>query len=214
MREKNGVLSWLPTVVGVCALVLITIVAIARLTPRPEQQQTALPEPAFSLPGTTAGPQVPVSLFPADSASAEPSPTSVPPRRTRATAPPAATTAPRTTVPPPAPPTTAAVTVTAGYSVLSSFGDSFIGQVRLTNVTAEPRDWTVVLIFPSNVGGLRAFWVDGLQQPTLRQSGRTFTWTSTVPLAARSTAGLRFDFSRSGSGDTPSTCEANGSRCS
>jgi hypothetical protein len=106
------------------------------------------------------------------------------------------------------------VTVAGRYGVENSFGDSFIGQVRLTNPTAQSRSWTAVLAFPANVGSLRAFWIDGQAQPALSQSGRTFTWTSSVPLAAGSTIALKFDFNRSGSGDTPSTCAVNGASCS
>jgi hypothetical protein len=216
---KTGVLSWLPTVLGVCALISFTIVTIVRLTPWP-RQEAALPPPApaFTLPGTTSGPQIPVSVRPAESPSSQgaapggqaglPGPTTAQHSRKPATEP-VVTTPPRTT--PPAP---AAVTVSGTYGVESSYGDSFIGRVALTNVTGSARSWTAVLVFPGNVGSLRTFWVDGQQQPALKQSGRTFTWTSAVTLAAGQTIQLKFDFNRSGSGDTPSTCKVNGASCS
>jgi len=224
MREKfgkGGSLSWLPVTLGVCALISFTIIAIMRLTPWQEEQSVLPPPPPeFTLPGTASGPQVPVSVLPPQSpsdsraalSSAAPSSAARPtaPSKTPGRKP---TTAPRTTPPPPAP-TRVVVTVAGHYSVANSFGDSFIGQVRLTNTTGVARGWTATLAFPSNVGRLRASWVDGQPQPSVRQSGRTFTWTSAVPLAAGATIQLNVDFDRSGSGDTPTTCVVNGARCS
>jgi hypothetical protein len=221
MREKfgkPGVLSWLPTVLGVCALISFTIVTIMRLTPWP-RQQAALPPPApaFTLPGTTSGPQLPVSLLPQDSSAVTNPPRTDPaasagPSRTPVTRPVVTTTPPRTT--PAAPPAPTTVTVSGTYGVDNSFGDSFIGRVALTNGTGSAHGWTATLVFPNNVGSLRTFWVDGQQQPTLQQSGRTFTWTSVVSLSPSQTIQLKFDFNRTGSGDTPSTCRVNGVTCS
>lgn len=203
---------------GVCALISFTIVAIMRLTPwQSEQGALPPPPPEFTLPGTASGPQVPVSVLPPQSTSETPAAPSsatpaVTPSKTPGRKP---TTPPRTTPPPPDPaPTRVVVTVAGRYSVVNSFGDSFIGQVQLTNTTGAARAWTATLAFPSNVGKLRTAWVDGQPQPSLRQSGRTFTWSSATPLAAGATIQLKFDFDRSGSGETPTTCVVNGARCS
>jgi hypothetical protein len=118
---------------------------------------------------------------------------------------PTGTNPPRTTPPPSG--------VTARYSVLQSFGDSFIGQVELADTTGRDLAWKVVLVFPSNVGELRTSWLESLPQPSLSERGQTYAWTSSVPLAAGSKAQLRFHFDRTGTGDSPSSCTVNGSPC-
>lgn len=174
---------------GVITLVGIAAITVVQLVPG-DRTTAALPPPApaFSFPGATTGPPPPVSLIPptATSRSYRMSATQAPPRPSG---------------------------VTGSYSVLQSFGDSFIGQVELTNTTARQLDWKVVLVFPSSVGNLRTSWLESLPQPTLSERGQTYTWTSSVPLAARSTAQLRFHFDRTGSSDSPLSCGVNGSAC-
>ncbi|MFF5292198.1 cellulose binding domain-containing protein [Paractinoplanes globisporus] len=123
------------------------------------------------------------------------------PTRTR----PAIITPPRTTE------ATRPATVTGRYHVLESYGDSFIGEVLLTNRTGTGQDWVVTLTYP---GTLRTSWLESLPQPTLVQRGDTYTWTSSVPLAASSTGQLRFHFDRSGGSDNPDACSVNGQSCS
>ena len=174
------------------------------------------PQPAFTLPGGISGPQVPVSMLPADDPAEGPedgsgaipvkTPVTTAPASQRPRPPAAASsTTPRTTAPPPA--------VTGRFQVIDSYGDSFAGEVLLTNTATDARSWKVSLAFPSNVGGLRVSCLEGQPQPTLARRGRTYTWTATVMLSAGSTAQLRFHFDRSGSGQTPSSCTVNGSRC-
>lgn len=206
MQEKSGIvgaLPWLPTILGVAALVALTIVTIVRLTPE-DSRTLPPPEPAFTLPGTTSGPQAPVSLIPTtpggpatDPASPDPKPTS------RAI--PAAITPPRTS-PKPARP----VLVSGHYHVLNSYADNFIGEVLLTNRTGVEQNWTVTLSYP---GTLRTSWLESLPQPTLVQRGHTFTWTSSVPLAAGSSGQLRFQFDKVDGSETPGSCTVNGSPC-
>jgi hypothetical protein len=205
-----GIPSWFWICLGVILLVLTTMFTVIRLMPLGgEAAALPPPAPAFSLPPGAAGPQVPVSLLPTTStvASAPPS-SSVPapsPSGTRGyeiTVP----DAPRTTTPP-------AALISGRYQVLTSYSDSFIAQVLLTNGTAQPQSWRAILVFPGNVGELVTSWVESLPQPALKQSGHTFTWTSSAPLAARSTGQLRFHFKRTGSGDTPTSCSANDAAC-
>src|SRR5689334_2570617 len=137
MQERSGIertLPWVPTILGVLALVVFSVVTIARLTPR-HSRTLPPPQPAFTLPGTTSGPQAPVSLIPATAGtSPDPVPTSraipaviTPPRHTTA---PTATTKP-------APP----VVVSGRFHVLNSYADNFIGEVLLTNRTGAGLNW-------------------------------------------------------------------------
>ena len=199
-----GVPSWFLTTLGVIALLGITAITIVRLVPGDNGNASLPPpQPAFSLPGTTSGPQDPVSLVPPSAPAASPDPAERGSHSWQTTV---AAPRPRTTPPP-------AALVTGRYSVLQSFGDAFIGQVLLTNTTGTPQNWRATLVFPSNVGDLRTSWLESLPQPTLSRHGHSFTWTSSVPLAARSTGELRFHFERTGSGDTPDSCEVNGAPC-
>ncbi|WP_030439267.1 cellulose binding domain-containing protein [Actinoplanes subtropicus] len=223
------VLPWLPPILAVAALVAFTIVTIVRLTPA-QTQTLPPPEPAFTLPGGTSGPQGPVSLVPTlpssappiDPANPDPKPTSrtipvvVNPPRT--TAPPndpppndpppnnpPRTTPPRTTEPP------RPVAVSGHYDVVNSYSDNFIGEVRLTNLTGAGQNWAVTLTYPGN---LRTSWLEGLPQPTMVRRGNTYTWTSSVPLAPGSSAQMRFQFDKVNGSETPSGCSVNGASCS
>ncbi|WP_433378117.1 cellulose binding domain-containing protein [Actinoplanes sp. CA-142083] len=195
------VLPWIPTIVGVLALIGFTAVTIIRLTPGHSQPQTLPPpEPPFTLPGTTSGPQAPVSLVPTP-----PSPASTKPStQTSRTIPAVIRPTPEQTEKPEQP------AVTGEYSVLNSYDDSFIGQVLVINRTSEPQDWVVTLTYPGN---LRTSWLESLPQPTLSRRGHTFTWTSSVPLAAGASGRLRFHFDRADGSDTPDSCSVNGSPC-
>ena len=208
MREKSGsmrVLPWIPTILGVVALVVFAAVTIVRLLPGNATPRTLPPpEPPFTLPGTTSGTQAPISLPP----SAGPSPASVRPTEAGVLSP--SRTAPAVIRPPRA--TTAApANVVGKYRVIESYGDSFIGEVLVTNRASVPQDWVVKLTYP---GSLRTSWLESLPQPTRVQRGNTFTWTSSVPLAAGSSGQLRFHFDRAGGSDTPDSCVVNGSPCS
>ncbi|GIF21411.1 hypothetical protein BJ973_005142 [Actinoplanes tereljensis] len=177
-------------------------ILILRSVPGRSEPSTLLsPEPAFTLPGVTSGPQIPVSLLPStptDSGSPtlEKTTKTVPPRDP--TSDPQPTTAP------------AAVTVSGTYRILNSYPDAFIGEVLLRNHTGTGRSWTVTLNYP---GALVTSWLESLPQPTLVQRGTSYTWTSSVPLAAGSTGSLRFHFKLSGSAG-PENCAVNGSACS
>jgi hypothetical protein len=210
VQEKSGierVIPWLPTILGVAALVAFTIVTIVRLVPGHSQTLPPPPEPAFTLPGTTSGPQAPISLVPTTSAGPAVDITSPDPKPT-SRAIPAVVTPPRTTTrtTKPARP----ILVSGQYHVLNSFDDSFIGEVLLTNRTSVEQNWTVTVSYPGN---LHTSWLESLPQPTLVQRGHTFTWTSSVPLAVGSSGQLRFQFDIDGS-ETLDRCTVNGLPCS
>jgi hypothetical protein len=67
--------------------------------------------------------------------------------------------------------------------------------------------------FPGTVGRLITSWVESAPQATLTVSGQTYTWRSSVPVPSGSSVPLRFHFVRSGTGNFPATCTANGSPC-
>jgi hypothetical protein len=221
MQEKSGivrVLPWLPTVLGVAALVAFTILTIVRLLPE-HSRTLPPPEPAFALPGTTSGSPAPVSPIPTEliptelipaASSATPAavPTSATPSPGRSSAP--ARTIPAVIVPPRTTEPARPVTVSGQYHVLNSYDDSFIGEVLLTNHTSAGQNWVVTLTY---AGNLRTSWLESLPQPTLVQRGHTFTWSSSVPLAAGSTGQLRFQFDKVGGSETPDACTVDGSPC-
>jgi hypothetical protein len=199
---NEGIPPWFLMTLGVIALIGLAAISIVRLQPRDESDALPPPAPAFTLPAATAGPQAPVSLVPSPSPSPSLSLSPTETRRFESTA----ATPTRTTRPP-------AGDVTGRYRVLESYGDSFIGEVLLTNVTGRPQSWRVTLVVPSSVTGLRTSWLESLPQPRLAVSGRTYTWTSSVDLAARSTGQLRFHFERDGGAVNPSSCTVDGASC-
>jgi hypothetical protein len=224
MRQRSGsdrvwgLIPWIPAIAGIGSLTALLVIAAIRLAPwstaphplPPPQPPLSLPmAPATTAPTPGSAVTVPVgrpTAVPAVNApegpAANPTPTRPATRpSTRPTTRPATTTAP-----PPSP-------VTGRYQVNNSYGDSFIGQVMITNAASSARDWTVTLVFPAGVGRLRTSWLEGQPQPTLTRSGQTYTWTSTVPLAAGTSGPLRFMFDRSGTAERPSRCTTNGQAC-
>jgi hypothetical protein len=205
-------LSWSVVNIGVGVMIGLFIAAFA-LTRPDATTPDALPD-APPVPSPTPAPVVEREPFrpPETDDAGSPVPTSpaasrvtaVPSRRNSEgsppTRPPAANPAPRT--------------VTGRYRLMDSYGDSFIGEVLLTNVTSAARGWTVQLRFPTNVGGLRTAWVEGAPQATLRWSGRTAIFTSTASLGPGSSVPLRFHFDRTGADVRPEVCTANGTPCS
>jgi Cellulose binding domain len=214
---------WFLVSLGVIALVFLTLFGVVRsLMPAGEGPAALAPsQPAGPLSvGNVASPQAPVSLVPATPSVAGsvasslppivPSAGASPPPAGRAPAPPATNRPPRVTPPRAVPP---AAQVTGRYVVFATFSDSFIGEVTLRNATSRGQAWTATLTFPANVGTLVASWLEAQPQPVVKQSGRTFTWTGSQPLAAGATGQLRFHLKRTGSGDRASTCAVNGAVC-
>ncbi|MEU8615791.1 hypothetical protein AB0C29_48205 [Actinoplanes sp. NPDC048791] len=201
----RDLLPWLPTLLGVCALIALLIIAATRFTSSPEVRAVP-PAPPF----------LPV---PAATPTTSSSPASAPPsaRPGSQMRPATATTSPRparsssraTTAPAPAP-----GPVSGRYRVVDSYDNAFIGEVLVANSSGRDSDWRVELRFPPDVGDLITSWVESAPQATLRRSGDSFIWSSGVPVPARGQVALRFHFSRSGSGNLPSACTVNGQGCS
>ncbi|MEU4236386.1 hypothetical protein [Actinoplanes sp. NPDC026619] len=195
--------KWLPAISGTIAVLAFTVVTVLRLAPGDDRTATLPPpEPAFTLPGVTSGPQLPISLLPSDT----PGPTrSVEAGRASETVPAGDTTRDPQPAPRPTPPG-----VTGAFRVIDSYPDSFIGEVLVRNDTGAGQSWHVTLVYP---GDLVTSWLESLPQPTLVQRGTTYTWTSSVPLAAHSTGAMRFHFRLSGAA-APKDCAVNGAACS
>jgi hypothetical protein len=194
-------LLWAPTALGVAvALTIIAAVAVARGSgagpaPRASIDYAWTPPVPYYPPAATTRAPTP-SARPATTPPRSPTPT---PRRT--------TAKPRTTPPPPPP------AVTGRYSVVDTYQGGFIGEVLVTNSSANPRDWTVRLQFPRGVGRLHTFWVDGHPQPTLQRLGEAYVFTATAPVPARGRLGLRVQFERWGRDISPTACTVNGVTC-
>jgi hypothetical protein len=194
-----------PWVVALIGLGLLAVLLALALPSRREPTTLPPPPPPF-LPVPSA--EAPPAVTTAPTAPPVSAASSRPPSPERSSARPVAPSRVRPATPPPP-----EVTVTGRYRVVDSFGDGFIGEVLVVNATDRDRDWTVRLRFPDNVGALRTSWVEAAPQATLATAGDVFTWSSGVPVGARSRVALRFHFARSGSGDRPLTCTVNGANC-
>lgn len=214
---------WLVVGCGVGVMIFLFVAVIAGLPgtrPGAADNQAGF-SPAWPFdpdPGrfTPAGPTVGFEPSPTAEVSipASGEPARTPARRT----PPAPVTRPPRSQPAaptsqPAAPPPERSDVTGRYRVMSSYHDSFLGEVLVINRGRTDRQWTVELRFPENVGRLRTAWVESAPQATLRRSADRYIFTSTAPVAAGSSVPLRFHFDRSGRGETPSECRANGTRC-
>jgi hypothetical protein len=195
-------LLWAPTALGVSvALVIIAAVAITRSSgagpaPRASIDYAWTPPVADYTPAVAITTRAPAPT-PAPNTLPPLSPT---PKRT--------TAKPRTTAPPPPPPS-----VTGSYTVVDTYREGFIGQVLVTNPSANPRDWTVRLQFPRGVGRLHTFWVDGAPQPELDRLGEAYVFTGRAPVAAKGRLALRVQFERWGRDISPTACTVNGAAC-
>ena len=200
-------LPWLPTLLGVCALIALLIIAATRFTSSPEVRAVPpappfLPVPAPTLTTSSASTSAPPSARPGSQMRPATATTSPRPARSSSRA---------TTVPAPAP---VPGPVSGRYRVVDSYDNAFIGEVLVANSSGRDSNWRVELRFPPAVGDLITSWVESAPQATLRRSGDSFIWSSGVPVPARGQVALRFHFSRSGSGNLPSACTVNGQGCS
>ncbi|MEH0845876.1 cellulose-binding protein [Micromonospora sp. CPCC 205711] len=137
----------------------------------------------------------------------QPSPAGLP---TAATPPPASSASGVALPParPPAPPPP----VTGRYQVLDDYGDSFIGEVLLSNADGRPRPWTVRLVPPAG-SGLVTSWLEGAPQGSARMADGVFAYTSGVDLAGGASVPLRFHFEHTGGETRPSACAVDGAAC-
>lgn len=194
-------LLWAPTALGVTvALIIISAVAVTR-------GSGAGPAPRASIDYAWTPP---IPDYTPGVATRAPSPTRTASPLPRLSPTPKRTTArPRTTPPAPPPPPP----VTGRYSVADSYQGGFIGEVLVTNTSANPRDWTVRLQFPRGVGRLHTFWVDGSPPPELTRLGEAYVFSGRAPVAARGKLALRMQFERWGYDIDPTACTVNGTPC-
>ncbi|BCB77170.1 hypothetical protein GCM10022251_57390 [Phytohabitans flavus] len=201
--RSEVLLVWAPSALGVAvALVIVTAVTVTRGSGAAGPAPRASIDYAWTPPVADYTPAVAISTR-------APSPTLPPPNTLPPLSPSSkpTTAKPRTTPPPPPPP------VTGRYSVVDGYRGGFIGEVLVTNPTANPRDWTVRLEFPRDVGRLYTFWVEGAPPPELDRPGDAYVFTSRAPVAARGKVALRFQFERWGRDIDPTTCSVNNTPC-
>jgi hypothetical protein len=207
-RTLRDLLPWAPTLLGVFALVLLLIFAATRFSSSPQVSSVPPARPFLPVPELTTavpppGASVPASASPTRQVRPATVPTSPRPTLTSRRPTTAATTTP---VPAPGP-------VSGRYRVVDSYADGFMGEVLVANSGGRDEDWRVELRFPAAVDDLVTSWVESAPQATLRRSGDSYIWSSGAPVPARGQVALRFHFSRSGSGNLPSTCRVNGVAC-
>ncbi|TDC78285.1 cellulose-binding protein [Micromonospora sp. KC606] len=207
-------LPWLVVVVGVAVMVLLLVVALGSAGGRRPVADLPPPAPAMSLPNlSAAAPSLPLNtdtapavpgLLPRSVVAPSPSVSSPPAIPGGDAAPPSVSTTP------PASPSPV-LSVIGRFRVVADYGDSFAGEVLLTNITSGARSWTVRLAQPR--GRLGGVWVESAPQGTARVRDGVLTYTGGVDLAARGSVQLRFVFENTG-GALPSGCTVNGSTCS
>ncbi|TDB69785.1 cellulose-binding protein [Micromonospora sp. KC723] len=206
-------LPWLVVVVGVVVMVLLLVVALGSAGRRRPVADLPPPAPTMSMPNLSAAtPSLPLATGTAPAvpgllprSAVPPSPSASSPSATPA----GAGTQPSTPNPPRASPSPA-LTVTGRFRVMADYGDSFAGEVLLTNTTSGPRSWTIRLVQPR--GRLGSVWVESAPQGTARMRDGVLTYTSGVELTARGSVQVRFIFEGTG-GTMPSGCTVNGSAC-
>ena len=119
-------------------------------------------------------------------------------------------------VTPPDVPANASGQLIAAYVVPpgSVWGTGFQAQVLITNTGATAQRWQVTLSYPQTVTGDVASWVDGAPQPSAVVDGRTFTFTSILPIQPGQSALLKVEFSKVPVADfAVETCTINGRTC-
>ncbi|WDZ84155.1 cellulose binding domain-containing protein [Micromonospora cathayae] len=224
-RGAGGVSSpWIVVSVGVLVMVVLMAVALGAVSgsrpvadpgpPLPTVPLPVLPSPSL---GVRKG-GTPPATTPARSPSPSESP-SVTPTVTRSVTPsPSASDRPRTTVGTPGAPagpattaTTTAVVVAGAYRLVDDYHDAFIGEVRVTNVSDRPQDWTVRVAVPGS--RLVAVWVEGGARPGVSGSRGRYTFTSGADLAPGASAALRFHVDGTGRATRPEECTVDGATC-
>ncbi|MEO3743213.1 cellulose binding domain-containing protein [Plantactinospora sp. B5E13] len=215
---------WIVVSAGVLVMIVLLVAATGYLTG--DRRPASAPEPVFPfVPGNTPTPEVtaeasadltpstgPASRSPV--ATARPTGAGATPSRTGAPRPTTPAGRPVTTSSPPAGPPPQQSELTANYRVTNDWRNLFMAEVRIRNQASSARPWAVELRFPSGVGRLRAFWVDGAPQPMLRRSGESYVFTGTQSAPAGGTVPLRVQFEHDGRTTRPTVCTVNGAACS
>jgi hypothetical protein len=197
---------------GVVVMVVLFVVAVASVT---GSDRRSAPPPRLTTPeavaptgegSPSAGPPVePSSVAPPSSAPARPDPT-----RPGATARPTPKPARSTQPAPPRPPLPP---VTGRYRPVQAGGGSLIADVLITNNSSTPRDWTVQLLYPANVGDVRAIKADVSSPPKVGRDGDLWVFDGASPIAPSSTLTVRLVFDYKDGPGRPVACTVNDEPC-
>ncbi|KOX13409.1 MULTISPECIES: hypothetical protein [Micromonospora] len=198
---------WIVVLVGVCALVVLLVIALLSFRGRERDGGPQAAPPVFL-------PTVP----PASSSAASPTPAAVerrtasprPSRSTRTPSPQATTPSPGTakTSAPPAGLAPANGVVTARYQVGTSDSDAVLS---LRNESDRPVGWRVELAYADDVRGLRVSGEAGISVSA--QGGGKYVVSGGASLVSGGTSTLRLRLGWSGSAQRPSRCTINGAAC-
>ncbi|MGW3899191.1 hypothetical protein ACWD6L_28775 [Micromonospora profundi] len=198
---------WIVVLVGVCALVVLLVIAMLSFRGRERDGGPQAAPPVFL-------PTVP----PASSSAASPTPAAVerrtasprPSRSTRTPSPQATTPSPGTakTSAPPAGLAPANGVVTARYQVGTSDSDAVLS---LRNESDRPVGWRVELAYADDVRGLRVSGEAGISVSA--QGGGKYVVSGGASLVSGGTSTLRLRLGWSGSAQRPSRCTINGAAC-
>lgn len=199
--RSEVLLLWAPTALGVS--VAVTIIAAVLVT----RGSGAAPAPRASIDYAWTPP---VADYTPAVAVTTRAPTQSPPRNTL---PPLSPTPPKPTTAKPRPPAPPPPPVTGRYTVVDTYRGGFIAEVLVTNPSPNPRDWTVRLDFPRDVGRLHTFWAEGAPPPELDRLGDAYVFTGRAPVAVRGKVALRVQFERWGRDIDPTACTVNGTPC-
>ena len=196
--------------VGVIAsVVMIYSVGPGERRSAPPPHPARIPAAVGELPTPAPSPSISEGV-PEPSATASPTPTPSPSRTPgKATAaPPAA----------PIPPTTATTTlgpapllVTAHYVTRTDWGDGFVADIDVQNVSSQPQSWSVDLRY--STADVRI--TDGPWNASVERSGTTFRFRSTWVLKPGETVQFGFVAAKyKYSSSTPVSCAVNARACS
>jgi hypothetical protein len=193
--------------------IIASVVMIYSVGPgdRRATQTSTLPRvPAVAGPLSPAGPSPSASdlvLTPSGSPGS-PAPAPVPVMTTAkptTAAPPAAPVPPTTDSPRPPP-----LLVTANYVTRTDWGDGFVADIDVRNVSSQPQTWVVDLRYPSY--DIRI--TDGPWNATVERIGSTFRFRATWVLKPGEIVQFGFVAAKYRySSSTPTSCAVNGSAC-
>jgi hypothetical protein len=170
----------------------------------PPHAPTRIPAVVGDLPSPTPSPSVSDVLL-SPSASATPSPPGTPIKATTA-APPAAPVRPTATTTSLRP---APLQVTAHYVTRTDWGDGFVADISVQNVSGQPQNWVVDLGYTADVR-----ITDGPWNASVERSGTTFRFRSTWVLKPGESVQFGFVAAKYRySTSTPSLCAVNSRAC-
>ncbi|SCL19387.1 Cellulose binding domain-containing protein [Micromonospora pallida] len=207
---------WAVVSVGVLVMVVLLGIALGavvgnRSEPGPPLATDPLPSASAAsfAASRNAAPTASRTDRPSPTPFASPAPV-VSPTSSRSPSPPAEPAGAPLLSPPPAAPAPPGQ-VTGVYRTVTTYDKAFLGEVRLTNSSDVPRNWTVRVELPGT--RLVSSLVEGLVQAEASGSRSRFTFTSGVALAPGTSVSLRFHLSNAGSATRPTSCRVDDVPC-